>query len=231
MEVLTVSKRISFFKLQYSAAIRVWHWLTFLFITGSMVTVLFVSTLFEHNHPSTPPNQAQGQSVQKQNEAPKFDPSKQSPEEKAAHMYADKIWDVHKIIGFGVCFLLLMRVVIEVLRNKEERLVTKINKAVSIKINNKEDAQNKRHYVLVKWGYVLFYVFIFIMATTGFILAFDHAAIFKNISRSAREIHGFVQYLIYAYILAHIVGVIRSDLGEQPGIVSAMINGGSKTEK
>ncbi len=226
METLTISKKASFFKLQYSAAIRVWHWLTFMLIAGSMVTVLFVSTLFEHDHPP-PPNQAQGQSVQKQNERPRFDPSTQSPEEKAAHMYSNKIWDVHKYIGFGLCFLLLARVVIEVSRNKEERLITKINKALAIKVSSKEDIQNKRHYVLVKWGYVLFYVLIFIMATTGFILAFDHAAIFKNISRPAREIHGFVQYLIYAYILAHIVGVIRSDMLEQPGIVSAMINGGS----
>ncbi len=139
MEVLTISKKISFFKLQYSAAIRVWHWLTFLFITGSMVTVLFASTLFEHHGPKPPVAQAQGQSVQKQNEEPKFDPSKQSPEDKAAHMYANKIWDVHKIIGFGLCFLLLTRVVIEVSRKKEERLVTKINKALAI-----QDKQQRR---------------------------------------------------------------------------------------
>ncbi len=227
METLTISKKVSFFNLHYSAAIRIWHWLTFLLITASMVTVLFASTLFEHDEPR-PVNNVQNQTVQKVNAEQKFDPSKQSPEEKAAHMYANKIWDVHKIIGFGLCFLLLMRVVIEVSRSKDERLITRINKALAIKVNSKEDEQNKRHYVLVKWGYVLFYVFIFIMATTGFILAFDHAAIFKNISRPAREIHGFVQYLIYAYILAHIVGVIRSDLGEQPGIVSAMINGGNE---
>ncbi len=219
METLTISKKRSFFKLQYSAVIRLWHWLTFLLITGSMVTVLFVSTLFENDGPK-PVNQAKGQTVQKETAGQKFDPSKQSPEEKAARMYSHKIWDVHRIIGLTLCVLLLIRVVIEVSRTKEERLITKINKALAIKVSGKEDKQNK-------WHYVLFYCLFIIMASTGFILAFDHAAIFKNISHTARDIHGFVQYLIYAYILAHIVGVIRSDLSEQPGIVSAMINGGN----
>lgn len=191
-----------------------------------MVTVLFASTLFEHHEPK-PVNQTQEQTVQNENEEHKFDPSKQTPEERAAHTYADKIWNAHKIIGFGLCFLLVSRVFIEVTRNKEDRLITRINNAVAIKLSNKEEALDKRHYVLVKWGYVLFYIFLLIMTTTGFILAFDHVDIFKNISRPAREIHGFVQYLIYAYVLTHIAGVIRADITNQKGIVSAMINGGN----
>ena len=225
MEAIKVSNKVSFFNLRYSSAIRIWHWLTFLFIAASMVTVLFASTLFEHDHP--PPNQMQGQAMHNENAEQRFDPSKQSPEEKAAHMYADKIWDAHKIIGFGLCFLLLSRVAIEVSRNREERLIKRINHALAIQVSSKKEEQDKWHYVLVKWGYVLFYVLLLIMATTGLILAFDHAVIFKNISHPARDIHGFVQYLVYAYVLAHIVGVIRSDLVKQPGIVSAMINGGN----
>ncbi len=47
MEQVTISKTGIFFKLKYSTAIRRWHWLTFLLMTASMVTVLFASTLFE----------------------------------------------------------------------------------------------------------------------------------------------------------------------------------------
>ena len=111
---------------------------------------------------------------------------------------------------------------------QKKHFITRINKAVNIPVYSKDEQQDKRHYLLVKRGYLLFYILFFVMAITGFILAFDHA-IFKNISRPAREVHGFVQYLIYAYILAHIVGVVRADMNKQKGVVSAMINGGNNS--
>ncbi len=157
----------------------------------------------------------------------KFDPSKLDPEEKAALTYSHKIWDAHKIIGFGLCFLLLSRVFIEASRKKEERLITRINTALNIPVSSKEEQQDKRHYLLVKRGYVIFYILFLIMAITGLIMAFDHADLFKNIIRPVRSVHSFVQYLLFAYILAHLIGVIRADLNKQKGIVSAMINGGN----
>lgn len=226
MQKHLIYKPQAFFTLKYVAAIRIWHWLTFLLMTASLVTVLFASTLFEHDYDITFDKGKQPPTAQIEGEH-NFDPSKLSPEEKASFTYEHKLWDVHKIIGFGLCFLLVSRIVIEASRNKEDRLFKRINNAINIKVYSKEEQQNKKYYLIVKTSYLLFYTLFLVMAITGFILAFDDAPIFKNISRPAHEIHGFVQYLIYAYILAHIVGVVRADMQKQKGIVSAMINGGN----
>lgn len=229
MEQLTIAECPAFFELKYSTAIRIWHWLTFLFITASMVTVLFASTLFEHDG-GKPPDKVQHQAEQK-GEEHGFDPSKLSPERRAAFTYSHQIWDAHKIIGFALCFLLLSRAFIEVRRRKEDRLITRINAALNITVHSKEEQQDKRHYVFVKRAYLIFYFLFLIMAITGLIMAFDHTAIFENVSHTARNVHSFVQYLIYAYVLAHLIGVVRADLTEQKGIVSAMINGGNSASK
>jgi len=224
MEPITISKP-SFFSLKYSTAIRIWHWLTFLFMTASIVTVLVASTLFEDEHEGPrdkvhqPPTEQKGQGHH-------FDPSKLSPEQRVTFTYRHQVWDVHKYIGFGLCFLLLSRVLIEATRNKEERLIKRIHKAVSIPVNGKDEQQDKKHFLLVKKAYLVFYILFFLMAITGLIMAFDHTAFLKPVVGSAHQIHSFVQYLIYAYILAHIVGVVRADMNKQKGMVSAMINGG-----
>src|SRR4051794_1609196 len=113
MEQLTVAKTKTLFKLKYSTTIRVWHWLTFLLMIASMVTVLFASTLFEHDG-GKPSDKGQEQRTEQQGEEHTFNPSKLDPEAKAACTYSNKIWDAHKIIGFGLCFLLLSRVFINI---------------------------------------------------------------------------------------------------------------------
>lgn len=234
MEDLAVSKSSAFFKLKYSTAIRIWHWLTFLFMTGSMVTVLFASTLFDVKPPKPPGNRAAPQTEQRSGETnepkgeePRFDPSKLDPETRAAFTYRHKIWDVHKLIGFGLCFLLLSRVFIEVRRTKEERLITRINNAVNIPVNSNEARQDKRHYLFVKRGYLVFYGLLLLMALTGLIMAFEHTPFLEAVQRPARAVHQTLQYFFYAYVLVHLIGVIRADLTKQKGIVSAMINGGN----
>jgi Ni,Fe-hydrogenase I cytochrome b subunit len=226
MEPSTSPQTRFFFKLKYRAAIRIWHWLTFLFITGTMVTVLFAKTLFEPRHEVSPPSNNQ-ETVQQSLSKQPFDPPKWDPATKAAFMYSHKIWDAHKIIGFGLCFLLMTRVLIEVKSSKKDRILSRINAAVNIRVSDGDEHRDKKHYLSVKRGYVIFYILILTMATTGIIMAFDHSEIFKSVARPAHEIHSFVQYLIYAYVLTHLIGVIRADMTKQKGIVSAMINGGA----
>src|SRR4051794_13027858 len=142
MEQLIISKPRIFFKLKYSTAIRIWHWLTFLFMTASMVTVLFASTLFQHDE--RPSDKAPQPETEQKGEEHRFDPSKLNPEQRAAFTYEHKVWDTHRIIGFGLCFLLLSRVLIEVRRRKEDRLITRINSALNIPVYNKNEQQDKR---------------------------------------------------------------------------------------
>lgn len=227
METFTIPRtRTRFFILQYPAMLRLWHWLTFLFITASMVTVLLASTLFQVKRgpekPLAPPTQ---QAPTGQADRPRFDPSKLDPATRAAFGYRHQIWDTHKIIGFGLCFLLLSRVLIEVTRNRDQRLGARIRSALSTPVHSKAEQQDKNHFILVKRGYLVFYLLFTLMAVTGLIMAFEHTALPDVLQRPARQIHSTVQYLIYAYIVFHLAGVIRADMRQQKGIVSAMING------
>ena len=97
----------SLFKTTYSLAIRIWHWITFLTITASIILVLFASTVFTiKGNLSMVQEQIQqkGRTV--------------TPDQAraVAHEYSDKLWMLHKYVGYGLCFLLLSRIVLEVWR-------------------------------------------------------------------------------------------------------------------
>ena len=218
-DVNTFEINSSLFKAGYALSIRIWHWLTFLTFTASIVMVLFASTIFTMKD-NIPMVQEQ---VQQKGGAV-------TPEQAraVAHEYSDKLWMLHKYIGYGLCFLFLLRIVIEVTFSSDQKLAGKIKKAVRFQGLNMQQKGDKQHYLLVKWGYVIFYTLFFIMALTGLGLAYEDVPIFKNNHKLIVNIHSFVQYLIYFYILSHIVGVVRADVTDNKGIVSSMINGGTK---
>ena len=63
------------------------------------------------------------------------------------------------------------------------------------------------------------------MALTGLGLAFENNALLKEWHGYIKQVHSFVQYLIYGFILVHLIGVIRADSGRHSGLVSGMIHG------
>ena len=203
----------------HSLAIRIWHWTFFAVMTASLITVLFGSTLFRtRDNILTVQQQLQekGATVNK------------DQARAVAHAYSDKLWDLHKYIGYVLAGLLLCRIIIEVVQPGEERLRTKIKKAAGFRPSSPADDAAKRHvqhYGQVKWTYVIFYALIVIMALTGLGLAFEDVPVFRDWHRGITKVHQTVQYFIYAFILIHLVGVIRSDLGRHKGLVSGMIHG------
>lgn len=143
-----------------------------------------------------------------------------------AHEFNDKLWELHKYVGFVLCFLLVYRVVLEITYSREQKLSSKIKKALAFKTQTAKERSDRKHYLWVKNGYLFFYLLLFIMGVTGIILAFEDVAAFKTIRHTVGEIHNFGQYLMYGYIFFHIAGVIRADVTDNKGIVSSMINGG-----
>jgi len=63
------------------------------------------------------------------------------------------------------------------------------------------------------------------MAITGLVLAYEDVAFLKGIHGTAKVIHEYGQYLIYAYVVFHVGGVVLSELGTEKGVVSGMIHG------
>jgi len=202
---------------KHSVAVRTWHWITFLFITASMVTVLFASTLLN-------PRDNIGM-VQEQLQKNGLTVT-QDQAFSVSHEYEDKVWGVHKWIGFGIVFLLLSRLAIELVQPGEEKLRSRLK--VAIALYKQKDAMKKvyRHFIGIKLTYTIFYVLILCMALTGLGMAFGRdLGIPRNVYGLIKEIHSIGQYCMYAFVLVHLGGVIVADNTEAKGIVSGMING------
>ena len=205
----------SLFSARHSLAIRVWHWVMFLFISASLIMVLLASTMF-----ATKSNVA----LVTEQVTNKGGVITQVQARAVAHEYSDKLWMAHKYIGYALSILLLMRILIEIFNPKKERLATNIKTALSYKSSQLANADS-RHYLVVKYGYLFFYAMILTMAITGLGLAYEDVPYLRAIHKPLSQVHSVVQYMIYFYILAHLVGVIRADATFKKGIVSGMING------
>ncbi len=216
MEITTVNQRsFSLFNEKHLLAIRIWHWTTFLVISASLITVLLASTMF-----STKSNLSMI-TEQIQRKGGVVTPVQARA---VAHEYSDKLWMVHKYIGYGLCFLLLCRILIETFIAKKEKIFSKIKNALMLR--NRAPAYSDRNYYLwAKYGYLFFYLTLLIMAVTGLGLAYEEVPILKSLHKTLIQIHSIAQYLIYFYILTHLIGVIRADTTNSKGIVSGMIHG------
>jgi len=202
---------------QHSAPLRIWHWLTFLFITTSMVTVLLNSTML------SPRDNVK--LVQEQLEK-KGVTVTEDQAFAVSHEYEDKMWDVHKLVGYGLAFLLLARVVIEFTQPEHEKIQNRLKKAKELRAKNDANKADYNHYLKVKLSYTIFFLILFCMALTGLGMAFGRDLGFsREIFRGLKNIHAILQYLMYAFIVLHLAGVIIAENGKIKGIVSGMING------
>jgi Ni/Fe-hydrogenase 1 B-type cytochrome subunit len=206
----------SVFNEPHSLAIRIWHWVFFIVLTSTLVTVLFASTLFRtRNTIGMVQNQMQQKGVTVSEDQARA----------VAHEFNDRLWHLHTIIGYVLCGLLLCRIIIEITQPREERLKVKLKTVLGFKSESASETAERRHYLQVKRTYLVFYLLILTMGLTGLGLAFDDNALLKEWHRNIKQIHSFVQYLIYGFILIHLVGVIMADGNRHKGLVSGMIHG------
>ena len=207
----------SIFIQKNSAAVRIWHWLTFLIVTSLIVTILLQSTVINQRK-----NIPLVQTALKEKGIEVTNNQAQA----VTHIYGEKIWDIHKLLGYVLAFLLLSRIIIEFIQSKEEKNSARIKKALSLLKQPGQDRKELKHYLMVKGSYIFFYVLLFTIVSTGLIIAFGaDLGIAGPVRHTFKEVHAFCQYLIYGFALIHLAGVIRSDIGKYKGMVSGMING------
>lgn len=202
---------------KYAPAIRLWHWLNFLIISGSLFTVLINSTLFDGTQRSFVKNELFNAGV--------------SISDKQAgavtHGLEDQVWEIHIYFGYALTALFLFRLIAEFFLPPAERLIPKLKKAYQSYFILKKERETAKHELVVKGLYIIFYLLLFIMVVTGLLLAFeDYTGISKNINHSIKEFHGFCMYLILGFIVLHLAGVLLAERKDGKGIVSDMINGG-----
>ncbi|HXB06887.1 MAG TPA: cytochrome b/b6 domain-containing protein [Puia sp.] len=201
---------------RHSLGIRIWHWSFFIVLTASLITVGLASTIFRTGH-----NIALVQDQLRQ----KGVVVDQDQARAVAHEFNDKLWGLHTWLGYILCFFLVARIAIELAHPSEEKLRSRIRVALAFKALTPQQQGKQQHYLLVKRSYLVFYTAIAIMALSGLVLAFEDVPLFRQYRNPVKQLHAFMQYVIYGYVILHIAGVIRADIGHYPGLVSGMIHG------
>ena len=103
----------SYFTQKHALAIRIWHWVTFILFTATIIMVLLANTLFDtRGNIGMVQDQIKDKGGMVTNDQAR----------NVAHEYNDKLWNTHKIIGYFLCFALLSRIVIEIAISKEEKI-------------------------------------------------------------------------------------------------------------
>jgi len=203
---------------KYGSALRLWHWLNAIVISGSLITVLINSTILKTRKSAPIVLSAMQQDSAKIT-------LKQA--QTAVHALGDKVWDIHVYFGYGLTALLLLRIIAEFLQLTDQKFIRRFKKAWEQFFVIKKEREQAKHDLVVKAIYIVFYALLVIMVVTGLCLAFDDDLSFmKKIGHNIKDIHGFCMYLILAFIAVHLVGVFLAERKDSKGIVSDMINGG-----
>ncbi len=207
----------SFFIQKHSILIRVWHWLTFIIISSLMVTVLLTATLM---------NQRKNTAMVQEQLKSKGVVVTEEQAFAVTREYEDIMWNLHKQLGYGLVFLFFARIMIELVAPGEEKVYSRVKNAMGLYKQSEGNKSEYRHYVWVKRGYLLFYVFLFIMIITGISLALGREVSFLGkMHRGIKEIHSICQLFIYVFVFLHLFGVILIENSNAKAIVSGMING------
>ncbi len=203
---------------KYSSGLRLWHWLSALVISGSLLTVLADSTI-TNGHTNA--------GVIQKSFAEKNISVSQDQARGAAHEISDKVWEIHTYFGYTLIALFIFRLILELSHRADQKLIRKLKYAYAqLSGAHKKEA---KHEVVVKSLYLTFYGLLGIMAVTGLCMAFEDDVPALKI-HALREIHSFCMYLIIAFIVVHLAGVFLAERKDSKGIVSDMINGGNSGE-
>ncbi|MDB5012650.1 MAG: Ni,Fe-hydrogenase cytochrome b subunit [Daejeonella sp.] len=201
-----------------SANLRLWHWASALIITGSLLTVLVNSTLLD------PRTNADFLKSLLEHDGVLIT-SKQAGS--AARGLEDKVWDIHIYLGYILSGLFVFRILLELFQRFDQKFFSKLKEAKAAYQNTRSGSKNALHDLTVKILYLTFYLLLALMVITGLSLAFKTGlGIPQAMANSIKEVHGFSMYLIIAFIVVHIAGVLTVERKEKKGIVSDMINGG-----
>jgi Ni/Fe-hydrogenase 1 B-type cytochrome subunit len=203
---------------KYSSSLRFWHWLNAVIISGSLITVLINATITDKHAITTLVKTKIQETKGVDNDLSRS----------VAGALEDQVWTVHTYFGYCLVALLLFRLMLELFQLADQKFIRTLKNAfIQFKIT-KRNRQIALHELTVKIIYALFYCLLIIMAVTGLSLAFDDdVSALKAIHRPVKSVHGFCMYLILAFIIVHIVGVLLAERKKDgKGIVSDMINGG-----
>ena len=204
----------------YSAPLRVWHWGNSLLVSGQLLTILFQRVIVNARSavPEFQATMSQENIVLSEKQARSL-----------THIISERIWEWHIYLGLALAAFWLLRVVLELREPSEQRLSARLLAvARRYRLAPAEDKNDAGQALFAKSTYALFYVFLTVMVLTGLVLTYhNEVAFFDQIEHTAEEIHNVTMYLILAFFVVHVVGVVWAELTKDHGLISRMVGGAS----
>ncbi len=199
---------------------RIWHWANAFVITGIILTIFLRKTLFNWRQNAVfieSKMQEAGITI--------------TPElaQNIAKGFRNHMWEWHVALGIAFAVLLVVRIIMGLSSPLACPLRTTLKSIAAMKGLSGEAKNHARHFVIVKIGYILFYLASLFMVMTGAAMVFgDKLGLSRELGGMIHEAHEFVGPFIILFVIVHIIGVVRMDIKE-PGVISDMINGGPKS--
>jgi Ni,Fe-hydrogenase I cytochrome b subunit len=202
----------------YSAPMRLWHWVNATLVSGQLLTILFQKVIVNAKH-AVPEFQAAisksgGTLSEQQGRA-------------VAHVISERIWAWHVWLGVALAFFWLFWTVMQALDPAGQRFGARLTAAARrYKLAAPAEHADARHVLLAKLTYAAFYLFITIMVVTGLALIFaDDLPWLGSLEHTVKEVHNVTMYLIIGYIVLHVGGVVWADIYDDRGLISRMVSG------
>ncbi len=186
---------------------RVWHWVHATVILGLLGTVFLRKTFLSWRANSELLTQ-------------KLSEIDLSVTEAQAKVLAKAIrapmWEWHILLGYALATLVVWRIILFFTKSGKQNY-----------LHLKEENLHKK---LVKLGYIGIYIIILFMTLSGLTIHFYEAlGLAKDTAHDIKEVHEFVFNAVLIFVPLHILGVIIAEHRDETGIISDMINGGSKS--
>lgn len=208
------------FRVYLPVSLRIWHWLNVMVIFGLLLTVLLRKTLFSWRANSViieQKLQMAGTTV--------------APEtaKDIAIALRDHLWIWHVYLGYTLAALILFRIFIMIFIQKKCLSMEAIKNFKNLKLVNPEQKQKATKMAMIRLLYVIFYIFTVLMVITGLIMAFEETFKFaESTMKIIEEFHEVSMWFFILFIASHILGLIKAEVTDEPGLISDMINGGPK---
>jgi Ni/Fe-hydrogenase 1 B-type cytochrome subunit len=204
----------------YSAPTRVWHWGNALLVSGQLLTILFLMVIVNPRaalsglqHPATLPG-----------------PIPLTVEQGRAVSHALSIWDWHISMGLALAAFWAFWVMMQVTAPVNQRFATRLAETLrQYRSALPVEHANARHALFAKSTYAAYYLFLTVMVITGLALTWaDDVAWLHSIEHTVKEVHNVTMYLILAFAVVHISGVVWAEITGNHGLISRMIGGEAK---
>ena len=208
------------FKKYQPLALRVWHWLDALAISGLLGTVLLRKTFL-----SWRANAAFFQ----QELAEVGTPITPELAKELAVGLRDPLWEWHYRFGFTLVGLVVLRALVAVALPSERPFAAAARTVRALLAASPRQRPAAAHHALVKLGYALFYLCLLFMVISGPLMFFeDRLGLGEDLVHTVEEVHESTMWFFVVFAAVHVVGVVVEELRGAAGIVSDMINGGRR---